>query len=48
MFNTNEKDLKESYSIKKKNQKIKKKNFDPLATLPGPQGTPYHNLGVEI
>ena len=47
MFNTNEKDLKESYSIKK-NQKIKKNFLTPWRPSRAPQGTPYLSLGVEI
>ena len=44
MLNTNEKNLEESYSIKK-NRKIEKKILSPRAT---PSIPPYLALGMEI
>ena len=46
-FNHNEKDLKESYSIKK-NQKIKKKFLTPPGPPGVPQGTPISQLRGDL
>ena len=44
MLNTNEKNLEESYSIKK-NRKIEKKFCPPERPPASPQGTPISRLG---